>query len=120
MFADLLTIPLSFPSRVHPVAGRACVALVLGTDEGLVLDAGDVVGVGACIDGAGLGLLGQPHDGARSDQLLHQFLGLFRRTVAVVDRVGSAELDDRVEPGEQLGVVRFLPGAGQLGAGSGF
>ena len=77
---------------VAPVVGRAGVVLVLGADEGAVLDAGHVARVGAREVGVRALGVGEPLEGAGVDELLAELVVLLGRAVAPVDRrrAGSA------------------------------
>ena len=89
---------------LHPVIGRAGGLGRAGADEGKVLDARDVVGIGAVQVAAGEFFLVELDEHAHVDGLLREaFLFLFA-AVAPDDLVGPAELRHLVDPGVKAGV----------------
>ncbi len=104
-----------------PVVGRAGILLVLGADEGAVLDAGDVGGIGAHENAVGA-LLGIHGDGgAGLDHQAAHLLVFVGGTVADVDLVGLAEFCDFLDPSGQRAVLNGATGGsdrlGNFGCG---
>ena len=95
---------LAHLGRVAPVVGRAGVVLVLGADEGAVLDPGHVGGVGEGEVGVRPLRVGELLEGAGVDQGLGEGVVLLGGAVAPVDRVGLGQRRDLADPGEQFGV----------------
>ena len=89
---------------VTPVVGRARVALLLGADEGLLLHARDVAGIGEREVAAGALLLVELAERAGLDELRGEAVELGLRAVGPDDLVRRGELGDLVDPGEQPGV----------------
>ena len=85
-------------ARVAPVVRGAGVLLVRRADEGAVLDAGDVGGVGAGEVAVGAPLGVELDELALGDELLRQQVGLVLRAVAPDDLVGLGEAGDLVDP----------------------
>ena len=92
--------------RRLPVVREAGVLLVLGADEGTVLDAGDVARVGDRVEAVRLLVRVQPGEGAAVDQPRRQKVPLLVGTVDPVDRVRGGESRDFVDPGRQACVTR--------------
>ena len=96
--------------RRLPVVGEAGVLLVLGADEGAVLDAGDVAWGrrrrGSC---SACSLRVQAGEGAGLDQLGGQLVPLLVRAVDPVDRGRGGQGSDLVDPGLQACVARARP-----------
>ena len=90
---------------VSPVVGRAGVDLLLGADERPVLDPGHVAGVG--VRPVAVGPLGVAQLGERAgvDELLAEPVVLVGRAVAPLDPVGSGQLRNLVDPGQEFRVL---------------
>ncbi len=97
---------LAHLGRVAPVVVGAGVDLVGRADEGPVLDAGDVAGVGASEVGVGALGVGELLEGPRVDELLAEEVVLLGRAVAPVDRIRLRERCELLDPLEQLRVGR--------------
>ena len=100
---------------IHPVVGGAGVVLVDGADEGGVLDAGNVVGIGAGVDGSRLLVRVQPHEGAGLHELIHETLVLFVGTVEEMNGAGIGQGRDLFDPGDDTGELRNTPRDGDGG-----
>jgi hypothetical protein len=88
------------------VVGGPGVLLLLGADEGAVLDPGDVARVRGGIVGVGALLLVEPGERALVDKEFAQALVLGFRAVAPLDSIRLGELCDLLHPGEQPFVLR--------------
>ena len=87
---------------VTPVVGGAGVDLLLGADEGAVLDPGHVGGVGVgpvAVGPLGVGQLGER---AGVDQFLAEAVVLVGRTVAPLDAVRGGQRGHLVDPGQEF------------------
>ena len=89
----------------HPVVGGAGILFALGADVGAVLDAGDVLGVGAGQEAVRALLLVQLDEGAGLDQLGGEAVPLLLRAVGPHHPVGLGQGGDLFDPGQQLGVL---------------
>ncbi len=91
---------------IHPVIGRAGILLLRRADEGAVLDARHVGGVGAGQEGVGTlgGIEAQQRAGG--DHPFGQHLEFGVGAVAPMDRRRLRQLRDLVNPGQQLGMMR--------------
>ncbi len=87
------------------MVGRARVLLLGGADEGAVLDAGDVRGVGGGVVGVGALDRVQFREGALGHELLGEALVLGLRTVAPDHLVRLRQFGDLVHPGDEFLVV---------------
>ena len=87
--------------RSHPVVGEACIAFVLGADEGLLFDAGHIGGVGECREGLGEQLLVQAGQRARGDELVREPGVLFFGAVNPVDPVRLGQFSYLFNPCQQ-------------------
>ena len=96
--------------RVHPVVGGPRVLLVDRADEGAVLDARDVGGVGLGEERVGLDLRVEPGEGAALDERGGQRLPLGVVAGAPVDPVGLGQLGDLADPGQDALVGRRARG----------
>ena len=92
--------------RRLPVVREAGVLLVLGADEGAVLDPGDVAGVGGRVEAVRLLVRVEPGEGAAVDEPGRQQVPLLVGPVDPVDRVRGGERGDFVDPGRQACVTR--------------
>ena len=91
---------------VTPVVGRAGVDLLLGADEGAVLDPGHVAGVRVgpvTVGPLGVGQLGER---AGVDQGLAQAVVLVGGAVAPLDAVGGGQGGHLVDPSQEFRVLR--------------
>ena len=91
-------------ARFDPVVGGAGIILVVRADEGAVLDARHVAGVGAAEIGTGTQLLVQLDHGAAGDHHLAQGIVFLLGTVADVDAGRTAQPRHLVDPRQQFGV----------------
>ena len=96
---------LAHLAGLAPVVGRPGVGLALRADEGAVLDARDVTGVGARQVGVGALRVRELLERARVDELLAEAVVLLRRPVAPVDRGRLGQLRDLFDPGPQAFVL---------------
>ena len=94
---------------VHPVVGGAGIVLVHRTDECGVLDAGDVVRIGARIDGAWLLARIQPDDRTGLDEPFYKTLVFLIGAVEEVNRAGPGQRGDLLHPGGDAREVRDSP-----------
>ena len=90
---------------VHPVVGRACVLLALTADEGAVLDARDVVGVGAVEIAARKLVRVELDESTVPDRLLAQLVQLVLFTRDPDDAVRLGDGGHFVDPGQNGLVV---------------
>ena len=88
--------------RVHPVVGDPRVGLVDRADEGALLDARDVVGVGGGVERVRLLGRVEPDVGPGLDELGGEPVPLVLGPVAPHDPVGRGEVRDLVHPVEHL------------------
>ena len=100
---------------VHPVVGGAGVVLVDGADEGGILDASHVVGIGAGVDGTWLLVRIQSHEGAGLHEFLHEALVLLVGAVEEVDGAGIGQGCDLLHPLDDAGKLRNTPRDGDGG-----
>ena len=96
---------LAHLGRVAPVVGRPGVDLLLGADEGAVLDPGHVAGVR--VRPVAVGALGvrEPGERAGVDELLAEPVVLVGGAVAPLDAVGCGQRGHFVDPGEEFRVL---------------
>ena len=105
-FEERLHLRFRFAGR-HPVVVRTGIILVLGADEGEMLDAGNVRRMRAREETVGVVLFVELHEFAARLQLAHELLVFGIRTIAPVDAFGLGELANRSNPvGDGFGNVR--------------
>ena len=102
-------------SGIHPVVGGAGVVLVDGADEGGVLDAGNVVGIGAGVDGSRLLVRIQSHEGAGLHEFFHETLVLLVGAVEEMDGAGIGQGRYLLHPLDDAGELRNTPRDGDGG-----
>ena len=92
--------------RVFPVVGRTGGVLRKRTDEGAILDASDVAGVGARVVTARPEFLVQLDERAAATIWRAERVVLLRRAVDPVDGGGLGQLGHLLDPAQQVGVPR--------------
>jgi hypothetical protein len=105
---DAVKEALEFPAhfvRVFPVVGGAGGVLGERTDEGAILDAGDIGGVRAGVVAAGPEVLVESRECAAFDHLLAEEVVFFLRAVTPMDGGGLGERGHFIDPVEQVNVL---------------
>ncbi len=92
--------------RVGPVVGGAGIRFVLGADEGELLDASDIAGIGAAVEGVGAFFGIEFDEGAGFDHLVAEAVVFFGGTGAEVDIFGGGEGGGLIDEGGEGGVRR--------------